>query len=57
MEPDLVEKIKLKELLNWSYNESDNPFIQLLKKYTIDICIEYWFYIMIIIIVLIVYIK
>ena len=52
MEPDLVEKLELTKILNESYN-SDITFTKTIKKYTVDLICEYWFFVMILIIILI----
>ena len=52
--PNLVDTELLKKLLNDSYNESDNPFIQIVNKYYKTIFVDN--IIIILIIVLILYI-
>jgi hypothetical protein len=55
-EPRLVEFDTLQKLLRTTYNESDNPFIQISDEYSIISLLEcYWYIILIIFVPIVLY--
>jgi hypothetical protein len=53
LEPQLVDQALLKELLKKSYNESGNPFVQIVNKYSKNIITDNIIIILVVILLLV----